>query len=86
MCSGVPVAIAIKPSAMIVMIWIGGALSVLGLFGVLWCIRKATWLKGADPNEIDAKAELGKLMFVHMAAIGSAFLGLGLLVSGLLLR
>ena len=70
---------------MVAMIWIGGVLSVLGLIGVLWCIRKAMWLKQQDPNGIDAQGEFGRLMFVHMAAIGAAFLGLGLLVAGILL-
>lgn len=68
-----------------VMIWIGGVLSVLGLAGVLWCIRKAMWLKRQDPAGIDAQGEFGRLMFVHMAAIGTAFFGLGLLVAGILL-
>ncbi|MFK7941535.1 MAG: hypothetical protein AB8B85_01260 [Paracoccaceae bacterium] len=70
---------------MILLIWIGAGLSVLGLVGVLWCIRKALSLKGADPDQTDVKAELGTLMFVHMAAIGVAFLGMGLLVAGILL-
>ena len=70
---------------MIVMVWIGGILSLLGLVGVLWCIRKAMWLKRQDPVSIDAQGEFGRLMFVHMAAIGTAFLGLGVLVAGLLL-
>lgn len=70
---------------MTVMIWIGAVLSVLGLFGVLWCIRKAAWLRGADPNEVDSNAELSKLVFANMAAMGGAFMGLGLLVAGILL-
>lgn len=67
------------------MIWIGGIVSVLGLVGLLWCIRKAMWLKRATLSDADAQAEVNKLIFAHMAAIGSAFLGLGLLVAGILL-
>ena len=70
---------------MIVMIWIGAVLSVLGLVGVLWCIRKAAWLRKAKLDDATAKAEIQRLVFAHMFAIGFAFLGLGLLVSGLLL-
>ena len=73
------------PRAMEILVWIGGALSVCGLVGLLWCIRKAIWLKGAGLPDEEAKVEINKLAFGHMAAIGTAFLGIGLLVSGLLL-
>ncbi|MEM7057275.1 MAG: hypothetical protein AAF557_06795 [Pseudomonadota bacterium] len=68
-----------------VMIAIGAVMAVLGLGGVLWCIRKAAWMKNADLDAESARAEINRLIFVHMAAIGAAFLGLGLLVTGLLL-
>lgn len=69
-----------------ILIWIGAVLSALGLLGVLWCIRKATWLKRVDPAEVDGQAELNRLMMVHMASICGAFLGLGVLVAGILLN
>lgn len=68
-----------------VVIAIGGILTVLGLGGVLWCIRKAAWLRKAELEEETIRAELNKLIFGHMAAIGAAFLGLGLLLVGMLL-
>ena len=70
---------------MTVVIWIGAILAVLGLVGVLWCIRKAAWLKRAELDDDAARTEINRLIFGHMAAIGTAFLGLGLLVMGLLL-
>lgn len=69
-------------SAMIV---IGAILAVAGLTGVIWCIRKAAWLKKASLDDDAVRAEINRMIFVHMAAIGAAFLGLGLLVVGLLL-
>ena len=68
-----------------VMIVIGAVLAVLGLIGVLWCIRKAAWMKNAELDAESARAEINRLIFAHMAAIGAAFLGMGLLVTGLLL-
>ena len=68
-----------------VMIAIGAILAVGGLLGVLWCIRKAAWLRRADVEDTTIRNELNRLIFVHMAAVGAAFLGLGLLVTGLLL-
>ena len=72
------------------MIWIGAVLTVLGLAGLVWCIRKAAWLKrvqteGEGLDDKQAQSEIGRLIFGHMAAIGAAFLGMGLLVAGLLL-
>lgn len=68
-----------------IMIWIGAAMSVLGLLGVLWCIRKATWLKGAQIDEAQIRAEVNKLIFGHMASIGVAFMGIALLLVGMLM-
>jgi hypothetical protein len=70
---------------MTVMIWIGAILSVAGLLGVLWCLRKAAWLRKAELDEANVRTELQKLIVAHMAAIGAAFLGMGLLITGLLL-
>jgi hypothetical protein len=66
-------------------IFIGIALSLAGLGGIVWCIRRATMLRhGSIPDEA-VRSELGKLVFAHTASIGAAFLGLGLLIVGLLL-
>lgn len=67
------------------LIWIGTGLTLFGLAGLGWCIRKATRLRGADLDEDEMRAEVQSMMFGHMAAIGVAFLGLGLVVSGMLL-
>lgn len=71
---------------MTAVIAIGAILAIAGLVGVLWCIRHASWVRKAELTEERATAELNKLIFAHMAAIGAAFLGLGLLLVGLLLR
>lgn len=74
------------PTRMTVIIAIGTALALTGLCGVLWCMRQAAWLRKADLSEDRVKAEVNRLIFAHMAAIGSAFLGLGLLLVGVLLQ
>ena len=70
---------------MVILIWIGAVFSVIGLAGVLWCLRKAAWLRKAQLDDTTARTEIQRLVFAHMFAIGFAFLGLGLLVSGILL-
>jgi hypothetical protein len=70
---------------MIAFVVIGILLTLAGLAGILWCIRQAGRLRRGDVPDSEVRAELGRLAFAHMAAIGAAFLGLGLLVVGLLL-
>lgn len=65
---------------------IGLVLSLAGLAGILWCIRLAARLKRADLPDSAVRSELSRLILAHMAAIGAALLGLGLLVVGLLLK
>ena len=70
---------------MAIMIIIGTVLTVCGLAGLVWCIRKASWLKKADLDADATRDVLNKLVFTHMAAIGAAFLGLGLVLVGVIL-
>lgn len=70
---------------MIAFVVIGVVLSLAGLGGILWCIRRAARLRRGDVSDSDVRGELGKLVMAHTASIGAAFLGLGLLIVGLLL-
>lgn len=69
-----------------VMIVIGVVLALAGLSGVLWCIRAAARLRRAELSDDAVRAEINRLVLAHAAAIGAAFLGLGLLTIGLLLQ
>ena len=71
---------------MVALVAIGILLSVAGLAGILWCIRSAARMKRADLSDDALRAEIGRLVFAHTAAIGTAFIGLGLLAVGLLLQ
>lgn len=71
--------------AMTAIFGIGIVLTLGGLAGLLWCIRRAMWIKSAQLDDDAARAELNKLIFGHMASIGGAFMGIGVIVMGLLL-
>lgn len=71
---------------MIAFVVLGIVLSLAGLAGIIWCIRRAARLKGAELSDDAARAELGRILRAHAAAMGAAFIGLGLLVVGLLLQ
>jgi len=70
---------------MVVVIVIGAGLTLAGLGGLIWCIRHAAWMKRTEMDEEAARRATQRLVTGHMAAIGAAFLGLGLTVAGLLL-
>ena len=63
----------------------GAFLTLAGLAGLFWCIRRASWLRSAELDGDTINAALRGLILGHMAAIGAAFLGLGLLLTGFLL-
>lgn len=68
-----------------VFLLIGVALTLAGLAGVFWCIRRAAWLRSADIDADAVRTHLNKLIFAHMASVGAAFMGLALVTVGVLL-
>lgn len=71
------------------MIWlviIGTILTLAGLAGIIWCIFGAARLKRGELPDETVRIELGRLVLWHTAAIAAAFLGLGLLIVGILLQ
>ena len=68
-----------------IMIGVGLAMTVAGLFGVMWCIRFAQRMKSGEMPEEEMKAGLVKLSAVNMASMGGAMLGLSVLLVGLIL-
>lgn len=64
---------------------VGILMSLAGFAGLVWCIRRAALLRRGEVPDGEVRAEFGRLVLAHTAAIGAAFLGLGLLIVGLLL-
>lgn len=68
-----------------ILLYIGVAMAVAGLAGIVWCILQALPLRGASADDAAAKARLQSLLFWNAASFGAAFFGLGLGVVGALL-
>ena len=66
-------------------VWAGAALALAGIAGLAWCVRRAAWLRRAEIADADVQAELRRLVAVNIAAFGVGFLGLALVVVGLIL-
>ncbi len=67
------------------MIWIGAGMAVVGLAGLAWCIRRAMEMKKSPLPPEEAQGVFHRLIAVNMASVAFAFLGLGLLIVGLIL-
>ena len=70
---------------MVVVIWIGAALTLLGLAGLIWCILLALRAKRADLHDAAMKAALQRVVVINMAALALSGLGLMLVVIGVIL-
>ena len=63
-----------------ILIWIGSAMSVLGIVGLGYCIREAARIKSAKLQPEEIHARLKSLVVVNIASVGFAFMGLALVV------
>lgn len=66
-------------------IWLGGTLTLIGLFLIVTVMRRAFWLRKAGLSEEQTRAELAKLVPRNLAALLLSFLGLGVVIVGVLL-
>lgn len=70
---------------MILVFYVGVALTLIGLLGILWFIHRARRLRRTKSEDEALHAEFRSLVFLNIAAFGLAFLGLAVAVVGLIL-
>ncbi|MGB0412599.1 MAG: hypothetical protein ACPGFA_13500 [Pikeienuella sp.] len=68
-----------------ILIYVGVAIAVLGLLGLVWCINLARRVKNGQVPEDQLQAALIKISAVNMASMGGAFIGLAILLVGLMM-
>jgi len=68
-----------------ILIWIGTILSLLGLLGLLWCIRTVLRAKKTAVSDNELKISLKKVVPLNMAALFLSAIGLMLVILGILL-
>ncbi len=66
-------------------IYIGAAMALFGLVGLGISIKMAFDLKKNNPEQQAAKDKMGLLIAINTASLGLSFLGLALVVVGMLL-
>ena len=65
--------------------YIGVAITLVGLVGILWFIHRARRMKRSTLDDKAIHAEFRTLVFLNVAAFGLAFFGLAVAVVGLIL-
>jgi hypothetical protein len=68
-----------------ILIWIGSILSVLGLVGLLWCIKTVLRAKKAAVSDEELRVSLQKVVPFNMAALFLSAIGLMLVILGIML-
>tara|TARA_Y100001954_G_scaffold157850_1_gene167589 strand:+ start:256 stop:468 length:213 start_codon:yes stop_codon:yes gene_type:complete len=68
-----------------ILIWIGSILSLLGLVGLLWCIKTVLRAKKAAVSDKELRVSLQKVVPFNMAALFLSAIGLMLVILGIML-
>jgi len=68
-----------------ILIWVGSILSLLGLVGLLWCIKTVLRAKKTAGSDEELKVSLQKVVPLNMAALFLSAIGLMLVILGILL-
>jgi len=66
-------------------VWIGAALTVVGLAMLMWCIVAVMRAKRAGLDDAALKARLQKVVALNLAALGVSGLGLMIVIVGIFL-
>ena len=70
---------------MAMVIWIGAALTLLGVAGLVWCIVLAVRAKRSGLADAAMKAALQRVVALNLGALALSGLGLMLVVVGVIL-
>ena len=68
-----------------ILVWIGSILSLLGLIGLLWCIKTVLRAKKATVSDEELRMSLQKVAPFNMAALFLSAIGLMLVILGIML-
>ena len=68
-----------------ILIWIGSILSILGLIGLLWCIKTVIKAKKLADSDEELRNSLQKVVPLNMVALFLSAIGLMLVILGIML-
>ncbi len=68
------------------LIWVGAAIAMVGIIGLLYCATQAMRLRKAGLSDADLRTKLQRLVAYNFGALGVAVIGLMTLVLGIAFR
>jgi hypothetical protein len=68
-----------------ILVWIGTALSLIGIAGLLWCVWLVLGIKKRNMPDDVARAAMQRVVVWNLGALAISFLGLILVVIGVIL-
>lgn len=68
-----------------ILIWVGSILSILGLIGLLWCIKTVIKAKKLADSDEELRTSLQKVVPLNLAALFLSAIGLMLVILGIML-
>lgn len=68
-----------------VLIWIGTALTVAGILGLLWCVKLVLAIKKRNLPDPETKTAMQRVIALNMAALFISAIGLMMVVVGVIL-
>jgi len=68
-----------------ILIWAGAVISLVGFFGLVWCIITVMRAKRANLPEDDMRAVLQKALPLNLGALFLSVIGLMMVVIGIML-
>ena len=68
-----------------VLIWIGTALTVAGILGLLWCVKLVLAIKKRNLPDAETKTAMQRVIALNMAALFISAIGLMMVVVGVIL-
>jgi hypothetical protein len=68
-----------------ILVWIGTTLSLIGIAGLLWCVWLVLGIKKRNLPDDVARAAMQRVVVWNLGALAISFLGLILVVVGVIL-
>jgi hypothetical protein len=69
-----------------ILVWIGAAVTLAGFFGIIWSIVAVTRARKAGLDDAALRARLNAILPLNVGALFLSFLGLMLVMVGVILR
>ncbi|MCM2560914.1 hypothetical protein M8756_02380 [Lutimaribacter sp. EGI FJ00015] len=66
-----------------ILVWIGAAVSFVGLLGLVWCILRVARAKRSGLDDDALRAEVQKVVPLNMGALMLSVLGLMMVILGI---